>query len=50
MPAHGELSPGGSPGNRNALKHGLYRREMAEMRKAAAELRREWRETEKAIG
>lgn len=47
---HGGLSPGAAPGNQNALKHGLYGREMAEMRKAAADLRREWRETAKVIG
>ncbi len=38
---HGGAAGGGAPvGNRNALKHGLYGRELRELRRAARELLR----------
>ncbi|WP_373458604.1 HGGxSTG domain-containing protein [Sphingomonas faeni] len=41
---HGGLSPGPPQGNSNALKHGLYSRAYLDARRAAAAIRREWRE------
>lgn len=38
---HGGKSPGGKPGNQNAFKHGLYSKEMKEMRRAIREASRD---------
>jgi glucans biosynthesis protein len=40
----GAPGSGAQPGNRNALKHGLYSREMLEFRRMVRELLREARE------
>lgn len=36
---HGGLSPGGKPGNRNALKHGYWSREAIDLRRVLRALR-----------
>jgi len=41
---HGGASTGAPKGNQNALKHGLYGREMKEMRRHVRELREEAKE------
>jgi hypothetical protein len=41
----GAVGSGARPGNRNALKHGRYGRELVEFRRAMRELLRETAET-----
>ena len=41
---HGGLSTGAGLGNKNALKHGYYTREMIEMRRMLRQMRRALRD------
>lgn len=46
---HGGTNPGAPKGNKNAFVHGNYSNDAIAARRAAAELRKQWRELEARV-